>query len=54
MENTERLVAKAYEWIDQASHELRWDESYTKDRKGEGAVSVRVGHAEAVELLSLC
>lgn len=35
MDNAERLVAKAYEWIDQASHELSWDESYTKSRKGE-------------------
>lgn len=35
MDNAERLVAKAYGWIDQASHELRWDETYTKNRKGE-------------------
>ena len=34
MVNAERLVSKAYEWIEQASHELSWDEGYTKMRKG--------------------
>lgn len=35
MDNAERLVSKAHEWIDQASHELCWDEAYTTSRKGE-------------------
>lgn len=35
MENAERLVSKAYEWVDQAAHELQWDDGYTATRKGE-------------------
>ena len=35
MENAERLVAKAYEWVDQAAHELQWEDTYTATRKGE-------------------
>lgn len=38
MVNAERLVSKAYEWIDQASHELSWDEGYTKTRKGKRGI----------------
>ena len=38
MVNAERLVSKAYEWIDQASHELSWDEGYTKMRKGKKGI----------------
>ena len=34
MEATERLVSKAYEWIDQVSYELKWDSGYTESRKG--------------------
>ena len=34
MDHAERLVSKAYGWIDQAAHELCWDEGYTKTRKG--------------------
>eukprot|EP00752_Nemacystus_decipiens_P005386 g4883.t1 len=34
MENAERLVSKAYEWVDQAAHELQWDDAYTSTRKG--------------------
>lgn len=34
MENAERLVSKAYEWVDQAAHELSWDDTYTTTRKG--------------------
>eukprot|EP00904_Undaria_pinnatifida_P005311 jgi/Undpi1/190/HiC_scaffold_1.g00187.m1 len=34
MDNAERLIAKAYEWTEQASFELHWDEGYTKTRKG--------------------
>lgn len=40
MDNAERLIAKAYEWIEQASHELSWDEGYTKTRKGKERTSV--------------
>lgn len=35
MENAERLVSKAYEWVDQVAHELQWDDAYTSTRKGE-------------------
>ena len=38
MDNAERLVAKAYEWTEQAAFELHWDEGYTKTRKGEPRV----------------
>lgn len=38
MDNAERLVSKAYGWIDQAAHELCWDEGYTKTRKGKEGI----------------
>jgi len=35
MENAERLVSKAYEWVHQVARELSWDDAYTTSRKGE-------------------
>lgn len=46
MDNAERLISKAYEWIDQASHELCWDEGYTKSRKG------NIGHCSLACIVS--
>lgn len=35
MDNAERLVSRAYEWVNQAAHELCWDDAHTASRKGE-------------------
>lgn len=46
MDNAERLISKAYEWIDQTAHELSWDEGSTKSRKGEAGYCVFGKHCD--------
>lgn len=51
MDNAERLVSKAYEWVHQAAHELSWDDAYTTTRKGERRGEKRRGKRKEIHIL---
>lgn len=39
---SERLLRKAFEWVDQCSHELKWDAAYLSKRRFDIEEEVRM------------